>query len=456
MQLRRFQAATISEAYERVREELGQDALIVSTRSATRPSVFGSDSSLVEVVAGLPDGEAASDDARVPLEQDSAAHDLARTVAEASAVGASPAAGEAAGIDPSRAEPDAEPDAEPAAGGRRRGPFDLWSRSSGADESDSQPELAPLQPVPDGNARVLNDMSRQLVELRAIVERIAAERVNDRVDAGPPALRQARQRLTDQGVTPSVLVPLLDEVANAIVPGIAPEQVLQTVQRRLAGRLPPVATLDLSRRPLAIFALGPGGAGKTSFAVRLALELGRRRGVRVALAGFDISRAGAPQQLAACGAATGLPVSLCYAPGELASLLNDGSADVVIVDTPGHNGTRRDRATELRAYLRAAPNRASLLVLPATAKTDDILSITSAFTADAIDGLVLTHCDETASFGALYSASAISGLGVAYTTHGEGIAEPLRTGDHSALSTALLVGQWPPAPAAVRAETRAG
>ena len=36
----------------------------------------------------------------------------------------------------------------------------------------------------------------------------------------------------------------------------------------------------------------------------------------------------------------------------------------MIVDTPGHNGTRRDRATELRAYLRAAPNRASLLVLP--------------------------------------------------------------------------------------------
>ena len=85
MQLRRFQAATITEAYERVREELGDDAVIVSTRST--PGVPGSGpSSTVEVVAGTPDGDSAATEP-ITFDQDAAIHDLVRGVAEAQAAG---------------------------------------------------------------------------------------------------------------------------------------------------------------------------------------------------------------------------------------------------------------------------------------------------------------------------------------------------------------------------------
>ena len=136
-------------------------------------------------------------------------------------------------------------------------------------------------------------------------------------------------------------MPVLDQTANAMVPDATREQAWQTLQRRLAAQLAPVATLDLGRPPLAVFVLGPGGSGKTSFAVRLGRELAETRGARVTLAGFDINRAVAPQQFAACGAATGLAVRLCYTPGELKALLDSGSADVVVVDSPGHNGSRQ-------------------------------------------------------------------------------------------------------------------
>ena len=269
--------------------------------------------------------------------------------------------------------------------------------------------------------------------------------VDERVDSGPPALQDVRSRLIDQDVGPAVLIPVLDEVAAATVADATPQMVLQTLERKLAAKLPPVATVDIGRRPLAIFIVGPGGSGKTSVAVRLGMELASARGARVTLAGIDVNRAGAPQALTACGAATGLPVRLCYAPGELKALLADGSADVVMVDTPANDGGRRDRMTELNAFTQVAQNRAALLVLPATTRGEDLARAAAALTGVGIDGLVLTRCDETQSFGALLTAACEQGIGIAYSAHGEGIGDALRVGDNHALALALAIvsGRWP-------------
>lgn len=449
MQLRRFQAATISKAYERVREELGDDAVIVSTRST--PGVPGTGrTNAVEVVAGAPDGG----DATTPpiaFDQDAAAHDLVRGVAEAQAAGQPLGIEDSDGGERSDEPPLAPPFVNEMAGAGRRGPFDLWS---GDDEGSLEPPTAPdttstpadppAEPATSPrNDQLLAAMARQLTELREIVERISNERVNERVDAGPEGLQEARARLIEQGVSPAALMPVLDQVANAMVPDATREQAWQALQRRLAAQLAPVVTLELGRPTLAVFVLGPGGSGKTSFAVRLGRDLAETRSARVTLAGFDINRAGAPQQLTACGAATGLAVRLCYTPGELKALLDSGGADVVVIDSPGHNGSRSDRTAEMHAFLRAAPHRVSLLALPATAKTPDLLRMTAAFTPARLDGLVLTRCDETETFGALYSAAIESGVGVAYSTHGEGISAGLRPADNHAFATAVLGGRWP-------------
>ena len=85
MRVKRFQADTLAEAYARVREALGDDALIVSTRQAFAPGLAGfGRREFVEVVAGLP----ADVDAYMPdraLDDDVAVHDFVRSVAEAAA-----------------------------------------------------------------------------------------------------------------------------------------------------------------------------------------------------------------------------------------------------------------------------------------------------------------------------------------------------------------------------------
>ena len=235
---------------------------------------------------------------------------------------------------------------------------------------------------------------------------------------------------------------MLDRVTSAITPDASAEAARQVVQRRLAAELPAPPILDFARPPTTIFVVGPAGAGKTTAAVRLGLRLAAEQGLRVTLAGIDIDRVGAPQELQAYGAAAGLAVRLCYTPGELQALVAEQAAAAIIVDAPGHDGSRRERMEELSAFARAVRPRTLLLTLPATLRTTDARRVAAAYAAVSPDGLIATRCDETETFGGLLTIAAEANLGIAFTAHGPSVRDAAREGDSHALACAVMLGRW--------------
>lgn len=450
MHARRFQGATVSEAYEQVRAALGDDAVIISTRNATSPGMLGFGArEFVEVVAAVP--EATELDAAMPLRplaQDAAAHDLVRGLAE-----------EAAARPVEEPEGDAElapPFVNSLAGSARSGPFDAITRVPSA------AAVQPAAPAPVAHQvtidrALLTNLAAGLQEIRAVLARLTREQGNldptGDADRGP--LATIREQLQAQGVDAALIAAVSDLVTQSVDAEAPAERLREAVVDALAAQLMPPAPLDLSARPSTIFIVGPSGAGKTTAAVRLGMELAQQ-GLRVSVAGTDVDRAGAPQQLLAFGAAAGLRVQSCYTPGELQALIADGASDVVIVDTVGHNGARADRMAELGAYVHAVRERTVLLALPATMQGGDLLRLTGAYAPLQPSGLLLTRCDETATFGGLLSAVHRAGIGIVHTTHDDSVGAASQPGDNQALATAVLTGRWPePVSASVRAR-RAG
>jgi flagellar biosynthesis protein FlhF len=437
---KRFQAETLADAYAKVREELGGNAVILSTRKVNAPAIFGQPArTFVEVVAHLPAGEVAAPEPRPNFDQDIAAHELVRGVAEASAAGLA--------IDP--AAELAPPFANAMAG------------TSAPEAAEAKPRPAAVnaepgeQPSTASEAQLVGDIAKQLADLREAVERIAIEREQERVDAGPAVLRDCRDLLIRQGLPVALVTSIVDQVGASLVRGGDLQAALSALERKLAARMPEAAKLPLARKPAVVFLVGPAGAGKTTAAIRLGLELERQHLLRVAVAGTDVNRAGGPQQLVAFGAASGLRTELCYAPAELQRLMASGEVDLVIVDTPGHNGSRRDRMTELEAFMRVCEPRSVMLVLPATMKGSDLTAVAAAYRSTGIDGLMLTRCDETSTYGALAGVAIEAGAGVAYTTHSDQVSDPPRGGDHFALASAVVRGRWAE-PAAARSEATVG
>jgi len=432
-QPKRFQAPTLAEAYELVRNEMGEAAVILSTRKAYAPGLFGQPGrQFVEVVARVP--AEVTGPTRPTFAQDEAAHELVRAVAEAAA--AAPARRSAA----SRSTRIADQPAQPARPQRTLAAFQAVAAAADL----PAPEREPI-PTRSGG----EPWARQLDQMRGMLEQLLAERSGTssepQADTRPTVRQSVTDRLVNFGMAPvtaSALVAEGDAFAGDET------ALIDSLERVLADRLPPVLTLNPARTA-SIFLVGPSGAGKTTTAVRMALDIQRTHGLRVVIAGTDVNRAGAPQQLLAFGSAAGIEVRLCYSPTDLTELLADPAIDLVMVDTAGHNGQRRDRMAELAAMLEVARQRVVLLTVPATMKTSDLAEVTATYGALNLDGMVLTRCDETAHFGAIAGVALESSIGLALTTHSDQVSDAPVAADNALLASAAVHARWGVAPAPV-------
>jgi flagellar biosynthesis protein FlhF len=465
-QPRRFQAATLDDAYAQVRQAFGDDAVILATRRATSPGLYGRPPrSFVEVLAHVP-GAPRSADTPVPVSEGRARIRTTASVGRAAPAAAPPFENPLAGsglVDSAllervrdehglrRPAPSSAHDREPADQPQRTHPAEAARAhaaepSIAGDASDLAHDLAgELAEAASAHVRQRSEFEEllgQIGEMRGMVEQLTVERVNERIDAGPVTLKRLRTRLRDQGMTAALTADVLEDAAASRVDPSNETGLKRTVERKLAAMLPAAPHLNLARRPAVIPLVGPSGAGKTTLAMKLALEIQRAHSLRVVVAGTDVERAGAPQQFQAVGAAAGVATRLCYTPGELQALIGGRDADVVIVDTPGHDGSRRDRMSELETFVRAARQRDVLLVLPATMKAGDLESLARAYRGLDPLGVVLTRCDNTRSFGEAFSALVHAELGIAFTTHREAVSDPPRPGDNLAIARAILLDGW--------------
>ena len=452
-QPKRFQAPTMAEAYDQVRRELGDQAVILSTRKAFAPGLFGQPGrQFVEVVARVPNESATTRAERPTLEQDEAAHDLVRAIAEASAAAPlaaheGPFAGFQAVASPAdlpaparatrkrttkTAAPTGAPTGAPAS---VRPAADVREDATPLPMPSTAAASGPVAlPVPSSE----EPWSRQLDQMRSMLETLVSDRLDQRIDGGPAVLREMKERLVRYGMTPALAASVVSDVDGS---ASRDEQSLAAnVERRLAAKLPPTVAMN-PRRQRAVFLVGPGGAGKTTMAIRMALDF-QQQGLNVVVAGTDVNRAGAPQQLTAFGAVTGLDTRLCYAPGELEEILAEPGVDMVIIDTPGHNGLRRDRMAELSSFLQAARQRMVLLTVPATMKGADLAEVVSAYSAVGLDGMVVTRCDETSHFGHLAPVLVEAALGMAFTTRSDQVSDAPSAADNLVLAESIVRAQW--------------
>ena len=164
--------------------------------------------------------------------------------------------------------------------------------------------------------------------------------------------------------------------------------------------------------------LGPSGAGKTTTLSKIAAEYAVVRGMRVALMTVDTERIAAMRQLEMYGEIMNLPLTVLYQPGEAkAALLRHREADLILVDTPGVNPKNRVAMEQLKAFMRAIQPHETHLVLEASRDYQEALRTVTQF-APLTDRLVLSKMDEVSSFGRALCIAVRTDLPLSYTTSG--------------------------------------
>lgn len=142
---------------------------------------------------------------------------------------------------------------------------------------------------------------------------------------------------------------------------------------------------------------------------------------------------------------TDTPLSVIYTATELNSAVAEyEQADVIFVDTAGFshkNETQRNDMRALLAGLSPEYEKSVYLVLSATTKYRDLISIIDSYKDIDDYKLIFTKLDETSSYGNLLNIKLYSDAGISYVTNGQNVPDDIEVFDTQKIVKQLLGGR---------------
>jgi len=267
----------------------------------------------------------------------------------------------------------------------------------------------------------LRDHEALVAELRQvkglIEERFGALAFMEKLQRQPGQARLT-QKLLDCGFSPA----LIRKLADGLPMDVADESLwaASVLERNVLTGEADGAIEDQG----GVYALvGPTGVGKTTTTAKLAAAFATKYGAaNLGLITLDAYRVGAHEQLRAYGRILGVPVHTAHDRASLEDLLDLLAAKkMVLIDTAGM-AQRDARTRELLDMLQHRSIR-KLLVVNAAAQGETIEDVMIAYRANACAGIVLSKMDEAVKLGPAIDALIRHKLKVVGVANGQRVPE---------------------------------
>jgi len=280
-------------------------------------------------------------------------------------------------------------------------------------------------PPPAAPAGALGDaMGSELKTLRRMLETQLAQLAWNDLTRRAPMHVEILRELTEIGITQDLSDYILKQLPEKVELGFARRFAIAGLSQYL------LVTGDrwLENGGRVAF-IGSTGVGKTTTLAKLAVRWVLRHGTRdLALVGCDTVRIGAQDQIQSLGQLLGVPV---YTPENFESLptllsrLGDRHR-LILIDTPGSSLRDPQLSTRLGVLSNCASQMETALVLAASTQAGAIEETVKRYAPANPACCVLTKLDEAASLGGALSALIRARLPVSYVSEGQRVPEDLR------------------------------
>jgi len=191
--------------------------------------------------------------------------------------------------------------------------------------------------------------------------------------------------------------------------------------------------------------IGPPGVGKTTTLAKLAIRFNLDDNKKVAMVAVNTYRIGSVEQLKAFGDFLGIPVDVVMTPAELVKVLErHKDKDYIFIDTLGRSAHNTGQILELKGFLDAVQEPQDIfLVLSLTTKNRDLNRIAREFQKIGYSKLIFSKADETETYGAILNLICTLGLPVAYLANGQGIPDDISEANPEKLARLMIRGVDP-------------
>lgn len=188
-----------------------------------------------------------------------------------------------------------------------------------------------------------------------------------------------------------------------------------------------------------VYIAGPTGVGKTTTIAKLAADQIFRARKKVGFITADTYRISAIEQLRTYSSILNVPLEVVQSPGDVQRALQRLSdCDLILMDTAGRNYLNELHVAELHSLLNYEKQSETYLVLSLTSKSQDMIKITEHFSKYGLDKVIFTKLDETASVGPMYNLLQRYPLKASYIANGQNVPDDLLPVTHELMLDMIL------------------
>ena len=422
MNIRTFRAASMREALDLVRRELGGDAIILSTRQVKLRRRFPWQRARheAEVVAGMAEQTVPLRHTAERLGRDVSSRDHLRTSSSSAIDAGLELSSHSVAVQPA---PNSQAPVPAFKSDARIPPTSGVAAPASLDDGG----LSQRRETIESLISQLNSSSRRggRAEVPDELFHLYAELIDADVDdqeARSLVLELRQQCSTEDLKDPHRVATLLAGLVEQQVPCCGPINV--TPGRRTVVAL-----------------VGPTGVGKTTTIAKLAANFKLRDDVKVGLVTVDTYRVAAVEQLRTYAEIIDLPMHVVTSPREMRRALDElAGMELVLIDTAGRSPRDELKIQELKSFLAEADVDQVHLVLSLVASPRALEKTAEKFRTVGVTSLLLTKLDEAPGIGAVLSAAKRIQLPISYFTTGQDVPDDIEAA--SAVRAArLILGQ---------------
>jgi len=174
--------------------------------------------------------------------------------------------------------------------------------------------------------------------------------------------------------------------------------------------------------------IGPTGVGKTTTIAKLAANYINKFHGKVALITIDTYRIAAVEQLKVYGEIMNLPVEVVIKPHDLALALDrHKDCELILIDTAGRSPGNTMELEEMATFLDQKYAIENHLLLSATSRETEMEMVINRFSCLPISSIIFSKIDECSLLGILLNIHYKYNMPISYLTNGQRVPEDIIT-----------------------------
>ncbi|MBN2008089.1 flagellar biosynthesis protein FlhF [candidate division KSB1 bacterium] len=288
----------------------------------------------------------------------------------------------------------------------------------------------------------LTQLSDEMNEIKEALAQMAGQGKQTPVNRMPHSMSRLYLSLIEAGVHEETAQGLVEQISDALKGDRVDNG--QHAANFLRGKMAEkINTQPLSHsrdgRPLIVSLIGPTGVGKTTTLAKMATHPAIYGSDKVAFISTDTYRIAAIEQLRTFARIANIPLEVTYSDDEIQkAIFRHRDKDVILIDTPGRSPGNAEHLKEIHHMLERIQPDEVHLVLSICTRFEDIVDIIKKYTMMHVNRLLFTKLDETTGPGNLINVVDQFHTPLSFITNGQEVPDDIMIVEASQIANLVL------------------